>query len=532
VRRFADLYERLDTTTSTSAKVSALREYFASAPPEDAAWTLFFLTGRRFKRLLGSGPLFQWTVEQTGLPAWLVSDSMNVVGDMAETIALLVDRGVPVRGGPEVPLHVWIEQRILPLRLLELEDQRRAVVEWWRELPRRELFLLNKLLTAEFRVGVSAILVMRAVALLAGLPPATVAHRLMGDWEPSAEFFRALIAPQGTIAEQSHPYPFCLAYPLEMDVAVLGPREEWLTEWKWDGIRTQLVRRGGRTFLWSRGEELISERFPEVTDAARAFADGIVLDGEVIAFQDGRPLPFAMLQRRIGRQKLTPKILADAPAVMIVYDVLEHEGRDIRDRPLRERREILQGLLARAPRVFHLSEAVDAPDWTALAELRRTSRSRSVEGFMLKHLDSPYHAGRKKGDWWKWKIDPHSVDAVLLYAQYGSGRRANLFTDYTFAVWNEGELLPIAKAYSGLSDEEIAEVDRWVRTHTLEKFGPVRAVEPVQVFELHFEALARSSRHKSGIAVRFPRIARWRKDKRPEEADTLERLRAMIETPR
>jgi DNA ligase-1 len=528
MRRFGELYERLDATTSTRAKVEALVAYFAAAPPQDAAWAVFFLTGRRFKRLLTARQLFAWTVEATGLPDWLVAESYSVVGDAAETISLLVDRGLGAAEGGDAPLSQWVERRILPLRSLDDAGQRAAVLGWWSALPRRELFVLNKLLTGELRVGVSATLVVRALAQVAGVEPPVVSGRLMGEWEPSPTFFSALVSQEGSAPDASRPYPFCLAYPLEGPPESLGAREGWLVEWKWDGIRAQLIRRGGRTFLWSRGEELITDRFPEVTSAAGALPEGTVLDGEVLAVRDGQPLPFSVLQRRIGRQKLTARILQEAPAALVAYDLLEEDGEDLRARPLRERRARLERLLAPERGGLLLSEPVTEADWAALATVRAQARARGVEGFMLKHLGSPYHAGRRKGDWWKWKIDPYSVDAVLVYAQYGSGRRASLFTDYTFAVWHQGQLVPVAKAYSGLSDEEIAEVDRWIRANARERFGPVRAVEPVQVFELHFEAIARSPRHKSGVAVRFPRIARWRKDKRPEEADTLEQLLALI----
>ncbi len=528
MKRFAELYDRLDGTTSTKAKVEALVWYFGAAPPEDAAWAVFFLTGRRFKRLLTSAKLFEWTVRATGLPDWLVAESYSAVGDGAETLSLLVDAGVRAEEGSEEPLHEWVERRILPLRALDDDGQRDAVIGWWRGLPRRELFLLNKLLTGEFRVGVSATLVVRALAERVGVEPSVISGRLMGDWEPTAAFFRALVSQEGTALDVSRPYPFCLAYPLEADVQSLGDVRDWLVEWKWDGIRAQLIRRDGRTFLWSRGEELITDRFPEVRDAAASLPDGVVLDGEVLAVRDGEPLPFSVLQRRIGRQKLSARILAEAPAALVAYDLLEEDGNDLREVPLAERRARLEALLRGGPPALRLSEALLGEDWAALTTLRKEARERGVEGFMLKHAASRYHAGRKKGDWWKWKIDPFSVDAVLVYAQYGSGRRASLFTDYTFGVWHEGALVPVAKAYSGLSDEEIAEVDRWIRAHATERFGPVRAVEPVQVFELHFEAIARSRRHKSGVAVRFPRIARWRRDKKPEDADTLETLMALI----
>jgi DNA ligase-1 len=406
-------------------------------------------------------------------------------------------------------------------------ERRVRVLAWWTRLERRELFLLNKLLTGEFRVGVAHTLVVRALAQFASLPPAVVEHRLMGHWEPSAETFAALIAPEGPADDPSRPYPFCLASPFEGEISTLGAREEWLAEWKWDGIRAQLIRRNGHVFLWSRGEELITDRFPEIVAAAHALPAGTVLDGEILAFEHGVPRPFADLQHRIGRQQKVREMAADVPAAFLAYDVLEHGAEDIRQLPLRERRARLLGLIADEAGV-RLSEEVADDTWEALARRRDESRARHVEGLMLKRWSSPYRPGRKRGDWWKWKIEPFTVDAVLMYAQPGSGRRASLFTDYTFGVWSGDELVPVAKAYSGLSDEEIDEVDRWVRRHTTSRFGPVSAVEPVHVFELGFERIAPSTRHKSGIAVRFPRILRWRRDKTPREADTLATLERLL----
>ncbi len=527
MRRLADLYDALDSTTSTNAKVEAMVRYFGEAPPEDAAWALYFLTGRRLKRLLTTKLLVGWTLELTGLPEWLFAETYASVGDLAEVIALLLDQHERPENPEELPLSRWLEERLLPLRSLEPAEQRERVVTWWKTLPRRELFLLNKMLTGELRVGVSDTLVVRAVAQLANLPPATVSHRMMGTWLPTRDFFEKLVSPEVSDSDVSRPYPFYLASPLEQPAEALGERGDWLIEWKWDGIRGQLIRRQGGVYLWSRGEELITERFPEIAQAAASLPDGTVLDGEVLAYEDGQPLPFARLQRRIGRQKLTPKVLAEAPAAFIVYDLIEDRGEDIRAKPLRERRARLEALLKDKPR-FPISPEVMAPTWEELAKVRDESRARNVEGFMLKRLESPYQHGRKRGDWWKWKIDPFTVDAVLLYAQAGHGRRASLYTDYTFAVWNGPELLPVAKAYSGLTDEEIAKLDRWIRAHTREKFGPVRSVEPEHVFELHFEGIAPSPRHKSGVALRFPRIARWRSDKKPQDADTLDRLKELI----
>ncbi|MDC0710106.1 ATP-dependent DNA ligase [Stigmatella sp. ncwal1] len=527
MRRLADLYEALDATTSTNAKVEAMVRYFREAPPQDAAWGLYFLTGRRLKRLLTSKLLSQWTQELTGVPDWLFDEVYASVGDLAEVIALLLDQYERPAAPEEMPLSWWLEERLLPLKGLDAAAQREQVLSWWRVLPRRELFLLNKLLTGELRVGVSDTLVVRAVAQVAGLPPATVSHRLMGTWAPSRAFFEQLLSPDVSDGDVSRPYPFYLASPLEQPVASLGEPAHWLIEWKWDGIRGQLIRRRGAVYLWSRGEELITERFPEISEAATALPDGTVLDGEVLAYEDGKPLPFSRLQRRIGRQKLTSKVLAETPAAFIAYDLLEEGGEDLRGKPLRERRARLEALLQDKPR-FTVSPAVVTESWEALAQMRHESRERNVEGFMLKRLESTYQHGRKRGDWWKWKIDPFTVDAVLLYAHPGHGRRASLYTDYTFAVWNGSDLLPVAKAYSGLSDPEISKLDRWIRAHTKEKFGPVRSVTPEQVFELHFEGIAASPRHKSGVALRFPRIARWRLDKKPQDADSLDRLKELL----
>jgi DNA ligase-1 len=528
MRRFSALYESLDRTTSTNAKVAAMEAYFRAAPAEDAAWTVFFLAGRRLLRLLPTRLLREWTLEATGLEPWLLDESYAAVGDLAETIALLLDAVPPEGDERHVPLHTWIEERLGGLRVKSAEAQRQDVLHWWRSLPSFERFLLNKLLTGEMRVGVSQTLVVRALASVAGVSTDVMTHRLMGQWSPSAAAYQALMAPDADADNASRPYPFCLAYPLEQDVEAIGPREAWQVEWKWDGIRAQLIRRGGSTYLWSRGEEVITSRFPEVVAAAESLPDGTVLDGEVLAWSGDAPLPFAKLQLRIGRQNLTRQALADAPAAFMAYDLIEQAGVDVRAVPLAERRDRLEALVAAHAPALRLSPLVVEPTWEALAALRGESRSRGVEGYMLKRLDSAYGTGRRKGDWWKWKVDPFSVDAVLVYAQPGNGRRATLFTDYTFALWKDGELVPVAKAYSGLSNEEIEQVDKWVRANTLEKFGPVRRVAPAHVFEVAFENVQRSTRHKSGVAVRFPRIARWRHDKRVEEADSIDALLALI----
>ena len=530
MQRFARLYDALDATTSTNRKVAAMQAYFAEAPPADAAWAVFFLTGARLKRLIAPRLLAIWGMEATGTPDWMFGECWSAAGDQAEIVALLLDaqRRGPPPGSSGLSLSELIEGRLLPLREADEQRKKQEVLALWRSMPLREIFLLDKLLTGELRVGVSRTLAVRALAQHAGLDPGVVEHRLMGSWEPTAAGFARLVARDAHDADLSRPYPFFLASPLTVEPASLGDRAEWQAEWKWDGIRAQLVRRGGGAWLWSRGEELVTDRFPDLGEVSASLPDGTVLDGEVLAYARGAPLPFSVLQRRIGRQKLTPAILAEAPAAFVAYDLLEMDGRDLRAAPLDERRARLGRLVAGRSGRLLLSEEVTGATWEDLAALRAQARGRGVEGLMLKRRDSPYRSGRPRGDWWKWKIDPYSIDAVLVYAQPGNGRRANVLTDMTFAVWDGGELLPVAKAYSGLTDEELDVLDRWIRQHTMARFGPVRQVEPVHVFELHFEGIAGSSRHKSGVAVRFPRIARWRTDKKPADADTLEALRSLL----
>ena len=564
MRAFADLFAALDGTTSTNAKVLAIVRYLAAAPPADAAWAVFFLTGRRLKRLLPYRAISEWTLALTGLDEWLLGECYAVVGDGAETATLMLDQ---IATEPAEPLGLaeWVEGRILPLRQAPPEVQQRLVIGWIRELGRWERFTLFKLLTGELRLGVSQTLVVRAVAQAADLPATSIAARLMGEWTPSAAWFAEVMSPGVTEADRSRPYPFCLASPIDNTLtdpaaiaALLGERDRWLAEWKWDGIRAQLIVRGGRVYLWSRGEELITSRFPEIAAVAAGFSDGTVLDGEILAWRGDRPLAFAALQQRIGRERQVARAARDIPVVFMAYDVLEEAGLDIRATPLGGRRARLEaivaglppaGLAAAAPETagrapllpfedppavgpaqdtIRVSPVVAEATWEALAGVRAESRRLAVEGLMLKRLTSAYGVGRKRGDWWKWKIDPHTIDAVLIYAQPGSGKRASLLTDYTFGVWHDGELVPVAKAYSGLTNEEILEMDRWIRRHTVERFGPVRHVEPIHVFELGFEAIAPSTRHRSGIAVRFPRMLRWRRDKPASEADTLAALEALM----
>ena len=527
MKQFAALYDALDRTTSTNAKVDALVSYFRSAPPGDAAWAVFFLTGRRLKRLLPSASLREWAQTEAEVPEWLFMESYAAVGDFAELMALVLDAATKEPESADLTLADWVEQRIMALPREEPAVQRRHVTAWWRALDRSERFVLNKLITGEFRVGIAQTLVMRALGRAVGIDAKIVAARLMGDWTPSAQWFSSIASAAPAAIDASQPYPFFLASPLEADAETLGDLREWLVEWKWDGIRAQVVRRGSDCWIWSRGEELITTRFPEIAAAATHLPDGTVVDGEILAFSEGRPMPFSALQQRIGRQRQVAQAMRAVPVAFIAYDLLEQDSTDIRSAALAERRRLLERIVT-GTSVIRLSEEVVASSWDDLGLLRQESRARGVEGFMIKRRGSPYGVGRRRGDWWKWKIDPFTVDAVLIYAQPGSGKRASLLTDYTFGLWDDGRLVPVAKAYSGLSNAEIAELDRWIRRHTIERHGPVRVVEPLHVFELGFEAIAPSTRHKSGIAVRFPRMLRWRRDKPAAEADTLDALRALL----
>jgi DNA ligase-1 len=529
MKAFADLYATLDETTRTGDKVAAMAQYLAIAPPADAAWAVYFLSGRKPRQAVPSRRLRLWAWELAGVPDWLFDECYLHVGDAAETIALLLP---PAAAASDRALAGWVENHLLPLRPLPEDRQKADVLAAWTALNARQRFVWNKLITGEFRVGVSQLLVIRALAQVSGLPAEVLAHRLMGTWQPSAVFYKALIATDAGESEVSRPYPFFLAHPLDGEPHDLGPVEGWQAEWKWDGIRAQVLHRGGKSFIWSRGEELVTDRYPELAALAEVLPEGTVLDGEILPWKNGTVLPFGGLQKRIGRKTLTSKLLEEVPVVLMAYDLLEEEGTDLRERPLSERREHLEALAARiAHPALLLSPRLDADSWEALAAQRHTSRARSVEGIMLKRRASPYRVGRVRGDWWKWKIEPYTVDAVLTAAQPGHGKRSGLFTDYTFGVWDAGQLVPIAKAYSGLTDAEIRKVDAFVRSHTLEKFGPVRTVALELVFELGFEGIQESARHKSGLAVRFPRILRWRTDKKPEDADTLDRVKALLKTP-
>ncbi|MEO0724244.1 MAG: ATP-dependent DNA ligase [Bacteroidota bacterium] len=526
MQRFAELFTQLDETTKTTVKVAALADYFAKVDDRDRLWTMALLSHRRPKRTVNTTLLRQWAAEMSGLPNWLFEDSYHIVGDLAETIALLLP---PPSSQRQESLTYWITF-VQSLGQLEEGDKRSAVIEAWSELTSVERFIFNKLITGGFRMGVSQKLMVRALSKYTGLEEPVLAHRLMGKWDPATVDFQQLIIEPNEGDNISRPYPFFLAYQLEKELDEIGTPAEWQAEHKWDGIRGQLIVRKGELFVWSRGEELVTDKFPEYHSLAQILPDGTVLDGEILPWRDGLPLDFNDLQTRIGRKNVTKKILEKAPVILMAYDLLEWQGEDIRKRPLSERRHLLEKLVADYPNggILQLSQTVQYESWEALAEERETAREKKSEGIMLKRLDSPYQTGRKRGNWWKWKVDPLTVDAVMIYAQQGHGRRANLFTDFTFAVWDGERLVPFTKAYSGLTDKEFREITRWVKANTIERFGPVRSVKPTHVFEIAFEGIRVSTRHKSGIALRFPRMLRWRRDKPIAEANTLEDLKGML----
>ncbi|MEX5628174.1 ATP-dependent DNA ligase [Pseudomonas marginalis] len=543
MKAFAELYANLDATTSSNAKLAALQAYFLQAPPEDAAWAVYFLSGGRPRQLVPTRLLRDMATEASGIEPWLFEESYQSVGDLAETISLLLPESTYTS---EDGLAVWLEEKLLPLRGLSPLDLAERLPALWAQLDQPSLMVCIKLITGSFRVGVSKLLVTRALAAMADLDSKRVAQRLLGYTDlsnrPTAEGYLKLIAAESSdehAQRGGQPYPFFLAHglaqPVEQFDALLGSPADWQVEWKWDGIRAQLVKREGRLWIWSRGEELVTERFPELHSLVSGLPDGTVIDGEIVVWKDSVQ-PFALLQQRIGRKTLSKKVLDDAPVALLAYDLLEHQGDDWRNHPQAERRAQLEQVIAQCNQpVLQPSPLLTGATWQDLALQREASRSLGVEGMMLKARDGLYGVGRTKdmGLWWKWKVDPFSVDAVLIYAQRGHGRRASLYSDYTFAVWDgppgsERTLVPFAKAYSGLTDEEMRKVDAIVRKTTVEKFGPVSSVTPSMVFELGFEGIALSKRHKSGIAVRFPRMLRWRQDKAVDEADNLATLQDLL----
>ena len=529
MKRFAQLFAELDSTNKTNVRVEHLKQYFTSAAGDaDKMHALALLMGKRQRRHVNTTQLREWAMDLADLPEWLFEESYANVGDLAETIALIN----PARGeNAETGLAQWMRE-LAALKDADDTQRRERILAAWQSLPREQIFVFNKLITGGFRAGVSRNLVTRAVAEAFELEKGVVAHRLMGNWQAGDFSFADLTAREDKLADISRPYPFYLAHQLDEDPLNLGPRDEWQAEWKWDGIRAQIVKRAGELFVWSRGEELITDAFPEFNALRDSTAPDAVLDGEILVMIDGGIQPFHVLQRRIGRKTVGKKLLKEAPAALLAYDLLELNGVDMRTESLRTRRAALERYVDELGiDVVSLAPPLAAATWADLGELRRRAREHRAEGLMLKHVESPYREGRKRGDWWKWKIDPLTIDAVMIYAQRGHGKRAELYSDYTFAVWDDdGNLVPLAKAYSGLTDAEIRDVTRFVKQNTLERFGPVRTVKAELVFELAFEGIQESKRHKSGVALRFPRIHRRRPDKTAAEADTLASVKQLLQT--
>ena len=526
MKEFASLITDIDQTNKTNEKINALVDFFEKAPEEDKLWAIALLIGKKPKRAVNATQLRLWAAERSNIPDWLFEESYHVVGDLSETIALLLPE-------PEEEHNYSLKQWMKLLAGLsdKGDAQKKEEIVWaWSVMNQFERFVFNKVITGGFRIGVSQQSVVKALSKYTGFPSPQIAHRLMGNWDPMEDSFSTLLLGKNISDDISRPYPFYLAYQIENKPEELGDPKEWQVEWKWDGIRGQVIKREGEIFVWSRGEELVTERFPELRALKEELPDGTVLDGEILAFKGDKPLPFNYLQTRIGRKQASKKLLEEVPVLLYAYDILEFKGEDIRAMPLKLRRKVLMELVnqVKRPDKLRISEVLKFSEWEELYNLRALARDHYSEGLMLKKLSSPYETGRRKGNWWKWKIDPYTIDAVLTYSQPGHGRRAGLYTDHTFAVWKDAELITFTKAYSGLTDKEIIEVDRLIRQNTIEKFGPVRSVKPFLVFEIGFEGINRSSRHKSGLALRFPRILRWRRDKPAEEADTIENLQALL----
>lgn len=528
---FAELIKALGIETKTNDKLKSLVHYFQQSNDQDKIWLIALFTGRRPKRTIKTSLLTQWCLDITQISPWLFTECYHTVGDLSETIALLI---------PDQPGKAYTSSLCETIESIQqLGDQTEEaqfafISSAWQALTKDQRFVFNKLITGNFRIGVSQQLVIQAIAAFTKQEPSSIAHRISGKWDPFTTSFSGLIMADGIQTDPSKPYPFYLAYGLETSLEELGDPHEWQAEWKWDGIRGQVIKRENELFIWSRGEELMTDRFPELHHLA-ALLDGTVLDGEIMcmeasAFGQWKPLPFSLLQTRIGRKTISKKILQDSPVGFICYDLLEYNGEDWRQKPLTERRQKLEEIcLQMTSSALQVSPVIQVDDWAQLEQIREQSRENGSEGLMLKRRTSIYQTGRKRGDWYKWKIDPLTIDGVMIYAQKGHGRRSNLFTDYTFAVRDGDQLVSFAKAYSGLSDLEFAEVDAFVKRNAIEKFGPVRTVKPELVFEIAFEGIAASSRHKSGVALRFPRINRWRKDKPVSEINTLADLKKLLE---
>lgn len=535
MKQFATLVNILGTSTKTTDKLQALQNYFDIASEKDKVWVIAIFSGRRPKRIINSTILQGWCMEIVEITAWLFDECYHTVGDLAETIALLLPEPESQTNFTSEHTLAYYLEKFIELEKEEESIKKHFITACWQEMDRNEKFVFNKLITGGFRIGVSQKMMVNALAKTTKISPSIIAHRISGNWDAATTTYDNLLSEVAAATDFSKPYPFYLAYAVEEDLKGMAEEEQWQAEWKWDGIRGQIIKRNQEFFVWSRGEELMTEKFPEYDGFKDELPDGTVIDGEIICLAAPaekdfiKPLPFALLQTRIGRKNITKKQLTEAPVGFIAYDILEYRGEDIRYKSMEERRVLLEEIIAGSNHpALHISPVIYFKTWDKLRSIRTGSRDVGSEGIMLKRKNSAYQVGRKRGDWWKWKIDPLTIDAVMIYAQKGHGRRSNLYTDYTFAVKDGDKLVSFAKAYSGLTDKEFAQVDAFVKRNSIEKFGPVRTVKPELVFEIAFEGIAASNRHKSGVALRFPRMSKWRQDKKPTEINTLEDLKELL----
>ena len=520
---FAELLERLTFTPSRNARIALLARYFATTPDPDRGLGLAAIAGQLRFVAAKSGLIRGLAVAR--MDPVLFEMSYDYVGDLAETVALMWPAS---RTNAPAPMLSEVVATLIGTPKSKLPE---IVADWLDGCTPSERLALLKLITGALRVGVSGRLARVALAEFSG--GAATVDELEEVWHGIAPPYLGLFAWLTGNGSRPDPNgapvfrPPMLAHPLELpDIAALNPAD-WRAEWKWDGIRVQLVASPGGRRIFSRGAEDISDAFPEVLSALEFDA---VLDGELLVVRDGTVAPFADLQRRLNRKVASPQLQKSHAAGVRLYDMLFEDGEDLRALPFDVRRTRLEAWYERTrPALMQLSELIPFDSFAALHELRDGARAAAIEGLMLKRGDSPYVAGRVRGLWWKWKRNPLLIDAVLMYAQRGHGKRSGSFSDYTFGLWRDGELLPVGKAYFGFTDAELVFLDRWIRNHSIARFGPVQEVEKSLVFEVAFDAAQLSTRHKSGVALRFPRIARIRTDKPAEEADQLDTLMALVE---
>ena len=556
-RSFGNLINNLEQCNSTKKKINLISVFIKDIDPRDGSWILLLLMSTRQKRVITGRRLKDILQASFRMPSWLIDDCFAQVGDSAETISLLwpqlkselTDANIECsevynklfnEPKESKPLHWWMETLLPAIKDATETTQNRLILKLWSDIADQDHYLTNKLITGGFRNGVSKGLVVKSIAQAYELDESTVLERLMKPIEINNIWFQELTHPvsinrtdRGAI-----PYPFYLASPVEIEKIKETPPADWRLEYKWDGIRGQLIKRDTGAYLWSRGEELVNHVFPEIIEMAENLPDGTVLDGEILCWQKDvrKPMAFASLQRRLGRKTVNKKLLKECPTVFLAYDILEHKSIDIRAYNLRDRLKLLESVqLNYNHPCLVIDNEKEFAEWEELIQLRDRARLEGAEGLMIKKISSHYLSGRKRGYWWKYKHDPMTLDAVLIYAQAGTGKRANLFTDYTFALWDDSnkyskdrKLVTFAKAYSGLNNSELMELDKWIRTHTIERYGPTRVVEQKQIFEIAFEGVMESKRHKCGLAVRFPRIHRWRIDKPVMEADCIEQAQALL----